>query len=82
MGAGGGPSGADVAEGAGGCVAASSELKLKVIAVGDGGVLPRTLVEKIKQIPRIETMLITIGIRSARSNEERGCILGKVLPRF
>ncbi|MEO7839907.1 MAG: GNAT family N-acetyltransferase [Anaerolineales bacterium] len=42
----------------------------------------RLLVKKIHPIPRIETTPIAMGIRSARSNEGRGCIPGKVLPRL
>jgi hypothetical protein len=72
----------EVAEGEGVHVAVSSELKLDGITVGGRTVLPRPLVKKIHPIPRIETILITIGIRSARSNEGRGCIPDEVLPRF
>jgi hypothetical protein len=60
----------------------SKELKLDGVAVGGMSDLPRPLVKRIHPIPRIETTPIAIGIRRARSNEGRGCIPGKVLPRL
>ena len=71
-----------VAEGEGVRVAVSRKLKLDGVAVGGETVRPRRPVKKIKQIPRIETILIPTGIRSVRSNEERGCISDIVLPRL
>jgi len=71
-----------VARGEGVNVSSSRELKLDGIAVGGMSDLPRVLVNKIHPIPRIKTTPIAIGIRSARSNEGRGCIPDKVLPRF
>ena len=71
----------EVAEGEGVRVAVR-ELTLDGIAVGGRAVSPKRLVKKIEQMPRIETILITTGIRSVRSNEERGCIADKVLPRL
>jgi hypothetical protein len=54
------------------------ELVLDGIAVGGRSDLlidsPRLLVERIHPIPRIETTPMAIGIKSARSNEGRGCI--------
>ena len=68
--------------GEGASVPALGELVLDGIAVGGMSILARSLVQKIQPIPRIETTPMAIGIRSARSNEGRGCIPDKVLPRF
>jgi hypothetical protein len=63
---------------AGGSVAVSMELTSNGIAVGTavGGISdsPRSLVKKIHAIPRIETAPTTMGIKSSRLNEGRGCI--------
>src|SRR5215216_2686782 len=71
-----------VTEGEGVGVPAPGELKLDGIAIGGTSDLPRALAKRIQPIPRIETTPIAIGIRSARSNEWRGCIPDKVLPRL
>src|SRR5215216_3298490 len=79
---GGGSSPVRVARGEAVGVSASRELTLDGIAVRGMSDVPRSLVNKIHPIPRIETTPIAIGIRSARSNEGWGCIPDKVLPRL
>lgn len=59
----------EVARGEAVRVAAARETKPDGIAVGFRAASTRPLVEKIKQIPRIERILIPIGIKSARSNK-------------
>jgi len=60
----------------------ASGCKLKGVAVEGVDDLPARVEKRIPQIPRIETMPMTIGIRSSRSNEGRGCMAEKVLPPF
>lgn len=72
----------EVADGEGVGVVALKELTLDGTTVGGRNLWTNLLVRNIQQIPRIETNPITIGINSVRSNEGRGCIPEKVLPRF
>jgi hypothetical protein len=72
----------EVARGAGVAVRAAEEPTTDGVATGRIIRSQRSLVEKILTSPRIETTPIAIGIKRARSNEGRGCIPDKVLPRL